>query len=417
MALPLLLDIALTHLSGRKRQTLVSVIGVSLGVGFFIAMASLMQGFQGYFIETVIDVAPHITVSDEFRTPPRQAVQIAFPDAAVALHGVKPRDERRGIRHGGQIVEALTRLPGAAVAPTLQGQVFLRFGSAERTATVIGIDPALERRVTRIDKDIVEGSLGALATRPDAIVIGVGLAKRLGIKLGDTLNAVSAAGVTRRVAVVGLFATGITALDDGQTYMLLKQAQILQDRINIINRIRLRLDDVYGAQELATRIEARFAYKAESWQEANQGVFNVFVIQNAIMYSTVGAIMIVASFGIFNIISTVVFEKSRDIAILKSLGFQESDIRRTFLIEGLIVGLIGAFLGWAVGFGLVQILASVRFEFGRGAVQSDRFHLAYSIVHYLIGGAFALTSAGFAAWLPARRAAALNPVDIIRGAS
>lgn len=417
--MPLLLTVALTHLAGRRRQTLVSVLGVALGVGFFIAMSALMQGFQQFFISSIIDVSPHITISDEHREPTRQPALVAFPGGAVRVEGVKPRDERRGVKRGLAIAAEIGRLPGVEVAPSLQGQLFLRYGSAERNATMIGIDPAAEARLTRLEKDMVAGSLHALETRSDGIALGVTLAKRLGASLGDRLTAVAPSGVMRSVTVMAVYRTGITAFDDGTVYMPLKQAQILQDRHNVINRIRIRLSDPTEAQPIAARLEARFGYKAESWQEANQGIFNVFVIQNAIMYSTVGAITIVAAFGIFNIISTVVFEKTRDIAILKSLGFAEADITRIFLMEGLIVGLVGALAGWMVGYALVSLLSSLRFSFGGGggAMTSDRLRLVWSLYHYLAGGAFSVVSATIAAWLPARRAARLNPVDIIRGVS
>ncbi|QQP90916.1 ABC transporter permease [Skermanella sp. TT6] len=416
MPRPLLLDLALTHILGRKRQTIVSVMGVALGVGFFIAMAALMQGFQSYFVDTVINASPHITVRDQFREPAVQPVAAAFPGGAVALHGLKPRNEIRGIRKAGTLVAALSEWPGLWVAPSLTGQVILRYGSADQSASLIGIVPEREVRVTQLEQDMVEGRLADLSSAANGIVMGVGLADKLGAKMGDSLNAISPAGVILRVKLVGLFRTGIVNLDEGQAYILLKKAQILQSRANVINQIRIRLDRVDDAREVAARIESLYGYRAESWQEANEGVFGVFRIQNAIMYSTVGAIMVVAAFGIFNIISTVVYEKSRDIAILKSIGLTESDIRRTFLMQGLMIGVIGAVLGWLIGFGLTSLLASIRFDVG-GMVRNDRFFLEWSLTHYWIGGLFSLAASGVAAWIPARRAAGANPVDIIRGAA
>jgi lipoprotein-releasing system permease protein len=413
---PLVLDVALTHLAGRRRQTLVSVVGVALGVGFFIGMASLMQGFQTFFRNTVIDVAPHVTVGDEVRRPAPQPARELHPDAAVAVAGVRPEDERRGIRRGLAIAAALDGLPGVAAAPSLQTQLILRYGGAERTASVLGIEPDREARVTRIEDDMVAGGLGALRVRSDGAILGAGLAARLGVGMGDAVDAASARGVTRRLTVVGLFRTGIASTDDGLAYVRLREAQVLADRPTVVNQIRVRLDEPQGAQAFAAWIEDRTGWKSVSWQEANRNIFNVFVIQNGIMYSTVGAIMVVASFGIFNVISTVVFEKSRDIAILKSLGFREGDIRRVFLIEGMIVGAIGAVAGWLVGWAIVEGLGMIRFEFG-GEARFDRFLLHRTWVHYAVGGVFAVVSAGFAGWLPARRAAALDPVDVVRGAA
>jgi lipoprotein-releasing system permease protein len=134
------------------------------------------------------------------------------------------------------------------------------------------------------------------------------------------------------------------------------------------------------------------------------------------MYSTTGAILVVAAFGIFNIISTVVLEKSRDIAILKSLGLTAGDIELVFLFEGLLLGLVGTLLGWAVGYGLIELLATVRFEI-EGFVRAERFRLDYSFANYLIAGAAAGAAATLAAFLPARRAARVDPVEIIRGAT
>ncbi|MDX1402718.1 MAG: FtsX-like permease family protein, partial [Kiloniellales bacterium] len=206
------------------------------------------------------------------------------------------------------------------------------------------------------------------------------------------------------------------SLDNFEAYSLLKKVQVLEDRPNVMNRIRLRLADVTQAENLARRIENRFGYWTQSWQEANANVLGIFVIQNAIMYSTTGAILVVAAFGIFNIISTVVLEKTRDIAILKSLGFTARDIRLTFLFEGSAVGVAGTLVGWALGYGLTELLASIEFEI-EGFVRSEGFILNYSITNYLIAGLMGILAATLAAYLPARRAAGMDPLSIIRSAS
>jgi lipoprotein-releasing system permease protein len=410
------LEIALAHLRRRRRQTVVSLLGVALGVGFFIAIAAMMQGFQKYFVSKVIDVSPHVAMLDEYRRPPPQAVELAYGDGAIRLTGVKPKDEPRGIKNGKAKMMQLARLPGVAVSAVLRGQIILRYGSKDVSAGLVGIDPARERRVTNIEGDLIQGALDDLYATANGIVMGAGLAAKLGAGLDDTLTALSTAGVVLKVKVVGIFNTGITTLDNTQAYALLKKAQVLQDRINVVNEIRLRLDDIEQAEPLARRIERRFAYRTESWEESNRNVLGIFVIQNAIMYSTTGAILVVAAFGIFNIISTVVLEKSRDIAILKSLGLTAGDIELVFLFEGLLLGLVGTLLGWAVGYGLIELLATVRFEI-EGFVRAERFRLDFSFANYLIAGAAAGAAATLAAFLPARRAARVDPVEIIRGAT
>ena len=147
-------------------------------------------------------------------------------------------------------------------------------------------------------------------------------------------------------------------------------------------------------------------------------MLSLFVIQNSIMYSVVGAILLVAAFGIYNIISTVVFEKTRDIAILRSMGFAQRDILAIFLAEGVIVGILGGIAGAFVGMGLIELMAQVRFA-NAGTMMGGRggFILARDTWPYFAGGAFAIVASAVAALIPARRAARLNPVDIVRGAA
>lgn len=413
--MPLALRIALQHLRHRQRQTLVSLLGVALGVTFFIAISSMMQGFQRDFVARIIDIQPHIIVKDEFRQPPRQPVERAYPDATLDIRGLKPRDEVRGLRGARNMLAVLEGEPGVHVAPTLSGNILLRFGSKDVSANVTGIDPQRQRKVTHLEKDLISGaSLDALYTTANGIIIGEGVASRAGIRMDDLISVVSPVGVVMKMKVVGIFSSGLTLMDNFDTYVLLKKAQILQNRPNVINRINVRLDDVERAGDVAARVERQFGYRAEPWQEQSRNVLGIFVIQNAIMYSTVGAILIVACFGIFNVISTVVFEKTRDIGILKSMGFRDAHIRRIFVIEGLIVGVLGMVIGWGLGYGLVEFMGTLDFKM-EGFVKAQGFILYRSPMHYLISGTMAVVSATLAAWIPARRASRLNPVDIVRG--
>ena len=418
MALPLFLDIALGHLRKRKRQTVVSVLGVALGVGFFVGVNSLMRGFQQYFVAQVIDVAPHIVMKDEFRQPSPQPALAAYPDGAVAVSGVKPKTEPRGIRNARAKIAEIEAMPGVAVAPTLQGQAILRYGTRDVPISLYGIEPDRERRVTNVEQDMTVGTLEDLRSTANALIVGVGVAERLGATFGDTITAVAPTGMTLSMKITGLLKSGISSIDNGQGYALLKTVQVLEDRSNVVNQIRIRLADVTQAEPLARRIEGRIGYRTESWEETNRNVLGLFVVQNAIMYSIVGAILLVAAFGIYNIISTVVYEKTRDIAILKSLGFGERDIQAIFLAEGIIVGILGGLVGAVVGYGIVELLAQVRFA-NVGGMMAGRggFILARETWPYLAGGAFALVASAVAALIPARRAARLNPVDIIRGAA
>ena len=413
----LILALALTHIRGRGRQTLVAIIGVALGVGFSIAMASLMQGGEDDFVARLVDTMPHVDITDDYRNARRQPAQDVF--TAVHIAGLRPKDDRRGILNPTEAVAMLRAWVPGRLALGLKTQGVVRYSGRDVGIAIIGIEPQAEMKVSSLAKDFRQGSFTSLIAGGNNIVVGDRLAQRLGAELGTTVTVVSSTGQSRAFKIVGLFHTGTTARDEGEGYVLLKNAQILSERPNAINEIRLKLDDPNAAPLVARRAEAQLGYKAMAWQEANESLLEALVIRNVIMYTVVGAILLVAGFGIFNIISTITHEKARDIAILKSLGFTETDMRRLFLLEGLALGAGGSLIGWAVGFSLCFTLSLVRFELSGANVAQEitRLPLAWSIWHYLIAAGFALVSAGVAGYLPARQAARLNPVDIIRGAT
>ncbi|MDP3414773.1 ABC transporter permease [Falsiroseomonas sp.] len=412
----LLLDLARGMLTRRLRQTLVSVTGIALGVAFFIATAAIMRGFQTYFVTQIIDVSPHITIKDETRRPTAQAAELAHPDGAVLVHGVKPRDRVRGIRNAAQKVAILEAMEGVAAAPVLQAQSLLRYGSRDVSAVLTGLEPERHRRVSNIESDMIAGTLDDLRRSANGIIVGEALAWRLGIGMGDTLSAVAPNGTVLSMKVVGMFRTGIQAVDQGHGFALLKVAQVLADRPNVVNQILIRLADVTQAEPMARQIEARFGDRTESWEEQSANILTVFVIQNAIMFSVTGAILLVAAFGIYNVISTVVIEKTRDIAILKSLGFTEGDIQLLFLVQGIVAGLLGALVGCVLGALMIEGLALIRFGTNTPSGQGQ-FLLDRDWRLYLLASFFAMVAAALASVIPARRASRLDPVQVVRGAA
>lgn len=410
-ALPLLGRIAWRHLLGRRRQTIVGISGVAVGVGFFLAVSSLMVGSQRDFINTLVNAAPHIVISDEVRSPPPQP-GIRALDGAVALHGYKVRNEARGIKDWQQIVAAARAVPGAIVAPSLTGAVTLRLSGREEPLALVGVDPELQAKISTIEENLRVGHLHDLETTQSGIIVGEELAQRLGLSLGDVVSATSSRGGTRTLRVVGLFKRGRAQIGAASGYVLLREAQSALGRPFIINTIAVKLADPYAAQDVAARLEQRFGYKAESWQERSADFLSLLVTRNVIMYSVVSAILLVASFGIYTAVSTSVADKRRDIAILRSIGFSEGDLQLIFVLEGLALALVGVLLGWALGRGLMGILGSLPFPV---AGETQYLPLDRSPLQYAIAAGASLFAGIVAAWLPARKAARVDPVEILRG--
>ncbi|KXU29429.1 ABC transporter permease [Sphingobium sp. 22B] len=409
----LLVAVALRHLAGRRRQTLVAVSGVAVGVGFFLAVSAMMIGSQNDFVKTLIDAAPHIVISDELRSPPPQPGIRAYPGAAIALRHYKVRNEVRGLKGWAEILRAVDAEPGAVGSPSLTGAITLRSGGREEALTVIGVDPAVEEKVSSVDDKLRIGRLRDLESTQGGIIIGEEMAQRLGLAMGDVVGATPASGQGRSLRIVGLFKRGQSQLAATAGYVLLREAQSLLGRPFIINRIGVHLNDPYAAQPIARRLEARFSYKAESWQERSADFLSLLVTRNVIMYSVVSAILLVASFGIYTVVSNSINDKRRDIAIMRSIGFSEGDLQLIFVMEGLMLALIGIAAGWLLGYGLMAILGSLEFPI---AGENQRLPLDRSARQYAIAAGASLLAGAVAAWLPARRASRVDPVDILRGA-
>ena len=412
----LLLDIALSHLRSRRRQTIVSLLGVVLGVAFFLAVSALMRGSERDLIERLVDSSPHITVRDEYRDPHPQPAALRFPGGAVAISGVKPRAERRGIRQYGQKLAAIDAIGQLQAAPVLVGQAIFSFAGRDEAVTLSGIVPARMKGVSTIEEDIVAGSLDAVDVNPSGIIIGRALAKKLSLAMGDTVTVVSPVGNVRAMKIVGLFETGNAGYDESQTFAQLTRVQALMNRPNVANTIVVRLEDAYRARDTAAFIERATGYKSVSWQEASKDLLDALVVRNVIMYTVVGAILLVACFGIYNVISTVVLEKTRDIAILKSMGFHARDIRRIFVIEGAIIGLGGSLLGTAMGSAMMRAIEQVEIK-PPGATEPVNLPIYWGADQFAVAVGFAVLSAVVAAWLPARKGGRVQPVDILRGAA
>jgi lipoprotein-releasing system permease protein len=408
------LGIAVTHLLARKRQTLVSLSGIVLGTAFFLAVSALMQGSQADFIKRLVDNSPHITVYDEYRGADVQPAELQWPEAAVQIRNIKPQTEVRGIRGHQQKLAYIESLPGLRASPALVGSVVLTFAGRVEGISLTGIVPASMRRVSTIEEKIVAGSLEALDANPNGIVVGVGLVSKFRLAMGRNVTVATSDGVVRSMKIVGIFRTGNSGIDETQTYAALKRVQSLLDRPNRINRFVIQLDDPYSARSVADMIERRIGYKSVSWLEASEDIMSLLTVRNIIMYSVVAAILVVAAFGIYNTISTIVMEKTRDIAIMKSMGFHAGDIRVIFVGEGLMLGMPGSTLGLGLGAVLMAVLGHVEI---RVPSLGDPTHLPiyFGTSQFLIAFGFAMASAIAAAWLPARKAGRVHPVDILRG--
>lgn len=412
-----LLRIAWVHLFSKKRQTIVAMLGVMFGVTVFIFQAGLLTGLQAYFIEKTVNTTAHVHIFNDVRTS-RPHVLDMVSDSTTSWNLVrnqKPRDEERRLRNGYQIlrdIERDQRVEG--VAPYLGLQGILRFGMSQQAATLAGVDILREDQLFHIKDNLVSGQLQRMETLPNGIILGFGLADKLGIRLDDNLTVISSKGVSLQMKVLGISKTGITLQDNTRAYVSIRNAQrLLQQSGAYITDINVRLRDVDDAQIVAGQYQTLYGYKAEDWKAANANVFGIFRIQNLTVSFVIISILVVSGFGIFNILMTIIYEKMPDIAILKAMGYRDGDIRVIFLIESIAIGSTGGVLGLMLGFITSTIVGMIPLNI-QGFVSVQYLIINFNPLFYLAAFAFALTATTVAGYFPARKAARFDPVEIIR---
>lgn len=279
----LILAIAFRHLLFRKRQSVVSLAGIMLGVGFFLAISSLMQGSEADFIRRLVDNSPHITIHDEYREPKQQPVYTTFPKAAIQLRGVTPLTETRGIRGYEAILAALRAQSGTRASPVLAGQALVTYAGRDVSITLNGMVPRDIEEVTTISNYMIEGRISDLDADANGIIIGQELMRKLSLTKGKNITVAAPNGQVRALKIVGIFRTGRADYDERQAFVTLKRAQALFGKANRVNTVIVKLATPKTAVGVAANLEKSVGYKSVSWQETSEDILNTLAIRNIIM--------------------------------------------------------------------------------------------------------------------------------------
>ncbi|MBL8010040.1 MAG: ABC transporter permease [Flavobacteriales bacterium] len=420
----LLLTIALTLLRAKLRQSIVAAVGVMFSITMFVALLGFMNGLNDLLDGLILNRTPHVRLYNELQASPKQPIDVDyeehvgtdFPPTHHFVRSVKPKDDLPRLRNAEAIMQAMERDPRVmAVSPRLVAQVFFNVGTVDLNGQVNGIDVVQEIRHYRFADYLTQGDPHDLATGNNTIVLGKGLADMMAADIGETVQVTTAAGDRALLRVVGIFQSGIADYDKVQCYANIKTVQKLLARPgSYYTDINLKLHDLTAAPAMARELAARFKVDAVDVQTANAQFETGSDVRSIISYAVGVVLLIVAGFGIYNILNMMIYEKLDAIAILKATGFSGSDVRRIFLLLSMIIGLVGGVTGLLGGFTMQTVIDNVPFE--TAALPTTKtFPIDYDPKYYIIAVSFALLTTWIAGWFPARKAAQVDPVEIIRG--
>lgn len=361
-----LLSIARTHLLSRFKQTATAALGVTFGIGAYITLVCFMTGLNTMLDSLILNQTPHIHVFNEIEPSARQPISYdeALINSLNIVNSIKPKQNQLRIKDALPLIELLNKNPEIlSVLPQVKTQVFYKSGAIEMGDAITGIDPLKESQFSNLDDYILNGSAQSLMNNTSGILLGSGIAAKMAVQVGDRIQIITPSTELFSLKIVGLFQTGVADIDNTMSYTKISKAQqLLSQPSNYITDLNIKLKDIEQATRIAQQISTQYDLSAVDINTANAQFETGTTIRNLITYAVSFTLLVVAGFGIYNILIMLIYEKMNDIAILKATGFSGKDVQYIFMSQALIIGIIGGVLGLLLGLVLSLLIDRAPFE-------------------------------------------------------
>lgn len=403
-------QLALRHLASGGGQTLLTVSAVAAGVIIVVFITSLIFGLQDRLTELLTEAIPHVTILVE-EPEPRALSKLQGAEGVSSSRMEQQAPQRKFIDDWPSVVETVRNLPNVhAVAPVVNGQAFASKGANPIGVALVGADPTLQDAITPVSRNLIAGRYLGLAS--DEIVIDNQLAEDLDVSTGERIRITSGTGVSDSFTIAGIYSRG---QGRGSAYVTLRTGQSLFGYGTSVNVIYVKLIDIYDADSVADRIMALLPYEAKSWTREFPQFLSSLQVQSASAYLICIFSLIASAFAIAAVLIVSVLQKSKQIGILKSMGARRRQILKVFILEGLGIAIMGSIVGAMGGSIIVFLLSLFKQTATRvGQAPEQLFPVRFLPIYVLLAMLAAILSTVIAAVLPARRAAKMNPVDVMR---
>ncbi|WP_395063264.1 ABC transporter permease [Flavobacterium sp.] len=417
MNFKLIFNIAIHLLRARLKQSIVAAVGVTFGIAMFISLVSFMNGLNDLLDGLMLNRTPHVLLYNEIKPSENQPISLSetYKNDVNFVNSVKPKDRGKAIYNSKAIMHYLKQDQRIIdVAPKISTPVFFNSGTIEISGVINGIDVLAEEKLFALSDYIVEGKIADLEQN-NSIIIGKGLADKMLLVKGDIIKITSAKGNLASLKIVGISQIGIADIDNTVSYTSLDTAQkLLGEATNYVTDIQIKLYDITTAPALAREFHSKFYLDTIDYQTANSQFETGSSVRSIISYAVGIVLLIVAGFGIYNILNMMIFEKMDSIAILKATGFSGNDVKWIFISLSLIIGLVGGVFGLLFGFIFSSIIDVIPFNTASLPTVTT-YPINFNPLFYVIGITFALVTTIIAGLFPALKASKIDPVEIIRG--
>jgi lipoprotein-releasing system permease protein len=408
--------LALRQMLARKRQTLLILIGICLGTMVYVVIAGLQFGMREYLTEQLLNNTAHVVISGNERSIDRDDLRARFFDADVFVRWIAEpagkRDEARLTNPQGWFDRLSADPEVKNFSPRLNVNAIASRGSVRKSLAVTGIIPDRHAKVTKLGDYMRDGRLSDLRPGSSNLIMGSGVAEQMGVRVGQTVLLSTGLGESRPFRIVGLVHLGNDQVDKTLALMHLSDAQSLNRTPGRVSDINVALFDINQSLGKARELAGTSSDRVQSWQEVLAAFMQIIRIQDVTRMVITGAILLVSAFGIYNVLSIMITQKQKEIAILRSIGYGPERIMALFLLQGMALGLLGSLIGVTLGhFANVYIgTIDLGIRIGRGS----SLMISYDPSIYAAAFLAAQASALVASLLPAWAASRLTPLDIIR---
>jgi lipoprotein-releasing system permease protein len=388
----------------------VAALGVTVGIAIFIFMNSLMNGFEVSSVESLFKSTPHLRI---YKNDALSKSLVVSTDSSKInlISNPKITSESKKIVNPIQLLKLIKNEPEVVgVSPSVSSNVFYKNGDSEVAGRISGVVIEEQNAMFNLQSYIVDGHYSNLSDYQNGIIIGVGIAEKLNLKVNDNLTVTSAMGVNKLMKIVALLQTGNANIDKTLAYVNLPIAQQLQKQNpSYITDIYVNFKNYEQTKSYISKYQQLTGYDIEDWETANAAAAAANKMRKMMAMAISMSIMLVAAFGIYNILNMTIMEKLNDIAILKALGFSGKDIVKIFVTEAIIIGLIGIAFGLVLAVILINLMSNMWVGGDVGF-----FPIRVFPKYFGIGIVFGLVVTFLAGYLPARKAALLDPISIFR---
>ncbi|MFA7421661.1 MAG: FtsX-like permease family protein [Melioribacteraceae bacterium] len=408
-------QIAQVHLTSKIWQTIVAVLGVTFGVSMYIFMNSFMNGVNNTQDNLAFSTLAHIRIYNEENNHSFSPVENYF-DSSKTIYNIRNYKNIQytdGIKNTAEIINLLEKQNEiTGITRQLNFSVFFRSGSQKINGLVSGVEVDNENKLFGNSDKVIEGKWSELNFRKSGIILGKVLAENLGVKIDDNVNVLTSDGVSKNYVVVGFIETSIKEVDKSKAYINIAAArQLLNKNFDYATDVLINIKDRDKTDDVIKELSPVINFQIESWQVANEQLLAASELRNIVAIAVSLTILLVAGFGIYNIMNMTINEKIKEIAILKAMGFSGSDIKRIFLLQAAAIGIIGGIVGLFLGYGLSSLVNQVPFHIAG----LTTLPIYYKPADFVFAVIFGIATTIIAGYLPSRKASKIDPVIIIRG--